>query len=57
MITIIQADGVAERRQIDAMRARAAEKNADIERAVQAILEDVRRGKRQTQCCSIRSLR
>ena len=43
MITIIQADGVAERRQIDAMRARAAEKNADIERAVQAILEDVRR--------------
>ena len=33
MITIIQADGVAERRQIDAMRARAAEKNADIERA------------------------
>ena len=43
MITIIQADGVAERRQIDAMRARAAEKNADIERAVQAILEDVGR--------------
>jgi len=41
MITIIQADGVAERRQINAMRARAAEKNADIERAVQAILEDV----------------
>ena len=43
MITIIQADGVAERRQINAMRARAAEKNADIERAVQAILEDVGR--------------
>ena len=43
MITIIQADGMAERRQLDAMRARAAEKNADIELAVKAIMECVRR--------------
>ena len=42
MITIIQADGSAERRQLDAMRARAAEKNADIELAVKAIMETVR---------------
>lgn len=42
MITIIQADGSAERRQLDAMRARAAEKNADIELAVKAIMENVR---------------
>lgn len=42
MITIIKADGSAERRQLDAMRARAAEKNADIELAVKKIMEDVR---------------
>ena len=42
MITIIRADGCAERRQLDAMRARAAEKNADIELAVKAIMENVR---------------
>ena len=42
MITIIKADGFAERRQLDAMRARAAEKNADIELAVKAIMENVR---------------
>lgn len=42
MISIIKADGSAERRQLDAMRARAAEKNADIELAVQAIMEAVR---------------
>ena len=42
MITIIRADGSAERRQLDAMRARAAEKNADIELAVKAIMENVR---------------
>ena len=42
MITIIKADGSAERRQLDAMRARAAEKNADIELAVKAIMENVR---------------
>jgi len=42
MITIIQADGSAERRQLDAMKARAAEKNADIELAVRAIMENVR---------------
>ena len=42
MISIIKADGRAERRQLDAMRARAAEKNADIELAVKAILDAVR---------------
>ncbi|MCI8806860.1 MAG: histidinol dehydrogenase [Oscillospiraceae bacterium] len=42
MIAIIKADGRAERRQLDAMRTRAAEKNADIELAVKAILEAVR---------------
>ena len=42
MIAIIKADGRAERRQLDAMRARAAEKNADIELAVKAILDAVR---------------
>lgn len=42
MITIIRADGVAEGRQLDAMRARAAEKNADIELVVKAVMEDVR---------------
>lgn len=42
MITIIKADGSAERRQLDAMRSRAAEKNADIELAVKAIMENVR---------------
>lgn len=42
MLTIIKTDGSTERRQLDAMRARAAEKNADIELAVKAIMEDVR---------------
>lgn len=42
MIAIIKADGIAERRQLDAMRARAAEKSADIELAVKAIMEKVR---------------
>lgn len=42
MITIIKADGSAERRQLDAMRARAAKKNADIELTVQAVMENVR---------------
>lgn len=42
MITIIKADGAAERRQLNAMRARAAEKNTDIELAVKTIMEDVR---------------
>ncbi len=42
MIAIIRADGIAERRQLDAMRARAAEKSADIELAVKAIMENVR---------------
>ena len=42
MITMIKADGFAERRQLDAMRARAAEKNTDIEKAVKAIMENVR---------------
>ena len=43
MITIVKADGVAERRQLDAMRSRAAEKNADIELIVKDIMEAVRR--------------
>ena len=42
MIAIIRAAGIAERCQLDAMRARAAEKNADIELAVKAIMENVR---------------
>lgn len=42
MIPIIKADGAAERRQLDAMQGRAAEKNADIELAVQAVMEKVR---------------
>ena len=42
MIAIIRADGTAERRQLDAMRARAAEKNADIELAVKDIMDHVR---------------
>ena len=42
MITVIQADGSAERRQLDAMRQRAAEKNADIELTVKAVMENVR---------------
>lgn len=42
MITMIKADGAAERRQLDAMRARAAEKNADIEQAVKDIMADVK---------------
>lgn len=41
MITIIRADGSAERRQLEAMRARAAEKNIDIELAAKKIMEDV----------------
>lgn len=42
MITIVQADGFSECRQLDAMRARAAEKNADIELVVKDIMEHVR---------------
>ena len=42
MITIIRADGRAEHCQLDAMRARAAGKNMDIELAVKAIMENVR---------------
>lgn len=42
MITIIRADGSAERRQLAAMEARAAARNADIEKTVKAILEDVK---------------
>lgn len=42
MITIINADGSAERLQLDAMRARAAETNEEINRAVAAIMNDVR---------------
>ena len=42
MIAIIRADGTAERRQLDAMRARAAEKNVDIELVVKNIMDHVR---------------
>lgn len=42
MIRIIKADGVAEAEQLTAMRARAAQKNADIERAVSAVMQDVK---------------
>lgn len=42
MIEIIQADGQAERRRIAAMRARAAQVGADIQRAVSAVMEGVR---------------
>ena len=43
MIPIIQADGAAEGRQLKAMRTRAAARNADIELAVRAVMENVRR--------------
>jgi len=43
MIQIVTADGRAERAVISAMRARAAEKNGEIERTVSAVLEDVKR--------------
>ena len=42
MITIIRADGTSERRQLDAMRARAAQSNADIEQAVSTVMENVK---------------
>ena len=42
MITIIKADGAAEQRQLNAMRERAAEKNADIELAVKEIMRAVK---------------
>jgi len=42
MIKIIRADGTSEQQQLTAMRARAAQKNADIERAVSAVMQDVK---------------
>lgn len=42
MITIIKADGVSEQKQLDAMRARAAEKHADIELAVKDVMRNVK---------------
>ena len=42
MMTIVQADGTAERKQIEAMRLRAAEKNAGIDRSAAEIMEAVR---------------
>ena len=42
MIRIIRADGVAEGVQLQAMRERAAQKNADIERAVASVMQDVK---------------
>ena len=42
MIRIIKADGVAEQAQLAAMRARAAQKNADIDRAVADIMMETK---------------
>ena len=42
MIAVIQADGAAERKQLEAMRARAAERSAQIELTVRAVMENVR---------------
>ena len=42
MITIIEADGRREREQLEAMRARAAQKNKAIELAVSSIMENVK---------------
>lgn len=42
MIRIIKADGAAEQAQLAAMRARAAQKNADIDRAVADIMQTVK---------------
>ena len=42
MLSIIRADGTAERTQLDLMRARAAERNADIEAAVRSVMDDVK---------------
>ena len=42
MLTIIQADGAAEQAQLAAMRARAAQRSADIDAAVQEIIENVK---------------
>ena len=42
MIRMIKANGTAEGEQLAAMRARAAQKNADIERAVSAVMLDVK---------------
>ena len=42
MLAIIKADGAAERAQLDLMRARAAERNADIEAAVRSVMDNVK---------------
>ena len=42
MITIVRADGTAERQQIESMRRRAAETNANINQSAAQIMEDVR---------------
>ncbi|MGI5963143.1 MAG: histidinol dehydrogenase [Lawsonibacter sp.] len=42
MIPIIQADGVSERRQLEAMRARAARNNEAVEQIVRSVMEEVR---------------
>ena len=55
MIEIIQADGTREQAVIAAMRQRAAEQNSEIERAVRAVMEDVRaRGLEAVRECSLR---
>ena len=42
MITMVKADGVAERLQLEAMRRRAAETGAEIARSASEIMEAVR---------------
>ena len=42
VISIIKADGIAEEKQLNAMRLRAAEKNLDIEAAVSSVMIDVK---------------
>ena len=50
MLSIITADGAAEEKQLEAMSARAAERNADIEQTVRAVMESVREGGYEAVC-------
>ena len=50
MLSIITADGAAEENQLEAMSARAAERNADIEQTVRAVMESVREGGYEAVC-------
>ncbi len=54
MIPILTADGRSERRHLDAMRARAARKNREIEAAVAAVMDEVREhGYEAVERCSL----